>query len=161
MTKLDSLRVDSLKDIGSRIRWKSVLAVVFLLVVVVLVFRNFPAGYVVKDEIGLDAYAEPDVIRPDGRTVIRVEVKNMAQEGENMPALVEAKAYNENLVFTNTSGTSVEAMVKIGPKESRRLSFDMAILPGALEGTYRVDVTARLEGRIEGAVKPVYIRVGG
>lgn len=155
MTKLDSI-----KDVGARIRWKSVLAVLFVLVVVILVFRSFPSGYAVKDDIGLRANANPDSIAVGGRTILEVEVKNMGQDDE-VESTVSAKAYDERLIFANTSSTVIETVVRIGPKETRKLSFDMTVLSGALEGTYRVDVTAKAENRIEGVKVPVYINVEG
>jgi len=74
-------------------------------------------------------------------------------------AVVVAEAYDENFIFINTTSTKVESVIKIGPKETRRLSFGMTLLPGALEGIYRVDVTAKSQNRIEGVKVPVYINV--
>jgi hypothetical protein len=153
MTKLDSL-----KEVGSRIRWKSVLAVIFALLIVILVFRSIPSGYSVKDDIGLKAYADPDSIRMDDTTKLRIEVKNTGSDKE-IEAVVVARAYDELLVFENTSSTVVEASLKVGPKETRRLTFEMKVLPGANEGTYRVDVSAKPVNKIEGVKEPVFINV--
>jgi len=156
MAKIAGPKLDTLKEVSSRIKWKSVLAVLIVLAIVLLVFRNIPSGYTVKDDVGLKAYANPDTIKLDGRTSLEIEIKNTGQE-RGIETLVSANAYDQNIIFTNTSSTSVELSVKIGPKEVRKLSFEIQLSPGALEGTYCIDVTVKPEGRIEGVKVPVCI----
>ncbi|MBM3309059.1 MAG: hypothetical protein FJY77_02295 [Candidatus Altiarchaeales archaeon] len=150
-------KLDSLKEVGSRIRWKSILAVLFVILVVILVFRNLQSGYVVKDNIGLRAYAEPGSTKVGGSTILQIEVKNLGQD-QDVGVAVTARAYDERFVFTNTSSTLVEAGVRVGPKEVRRLSYEMKLL-SPLEGTYGVEVTAKAENKIEGVKEQVYVNV--
>jgi len=150
-------KLDSLKEVGSRIRWKSVLAVIVVVIIAVIALTSLPSGYAVKDDIGLKAGANPDAIKPGGKASLEVEVKNMGEEKTEVE--VEAKAYDELLLFQNTTSTVIKTSVKIGPKEVRKLYFEMELEPAALEGKYRIDVTAKTENRIEGVTYPVYVNV--
>jgi len=151
-------KLDSLKEIGARIRWKSIIAVLFVIIVAVLVFRNLlQSGYAIKDNVGLRVYADPGSMNLGGKTIIQIEVKNMGQD-RDLGVTVTARAYDERFVFMNTSSTMVESSVKVGPKEVRKLSYEMKML-SPLEGTYGVEVTAKADNRIDGVEEQVYINV--
>ncbi|MDD5111629.1 MAG: hypothetical protein PHG85_03725 [Candidatus Altiarchaeota archaeon] len=154
---LNMSKLDSLKEVGSRIRWKSVLAVIVVVFIAIIALTSLPSGYTVKDDIGIKAAANPDTIKPNGKTTLEIEVKNMKED--RVEVEIGAKAYDELLTFSNTSSTQVMTTVKIGPKEVRRLYFDMELMDGALEGKYGIEISAKPENKIEGVVYQLYINV--
>jgi len=145
------------KDIISRIRWKSVILVLVLIIVVVLLFKSLPFQPKVRDNVGISLSADPDTIPPGGKSTIDVEVTNL-HSTDTLNMVVSVKTHDEKLVFSNNNMTIFQE-VSVGPKETRKLKFNVRLLSGALEGKYSIDASAREKSSIVGVEDTIYLNV--
>lgn len=147
-----------IKSILSRIKWKSVVAVILFIVIIFFAFKNLPSQHKVKDDLGVSAVVDPDVIGPGGKSAIDIEIENFNKD-EDVDVIVTAKSYDEKLVFYEFYNTTVQREIKVGPTEIRKLKFKVKLQPGALEGKYRIDVEAKEKNKGSGAEYQVYLTV--
>lgn len=151
--------MNKLMTILSRIRWSSVIGLVLVVAVVALLIYSIPSRGNVKGNIGLNVKADPSTIKIGEKSTIEVEVKNVNAEDE-ATVYVLAKTRVDDLLFTSTGDTYVSMReILIGPKESRKLTFEVKPEPSALPGKYGVDVSANEKSYAEGAEATVYINV--
>lgn len=151
------MKLDSARDLLSRIKWVPVVGVLLLVILVsaAVLIIIFSSGYNVKDNIGLVASVEPDTIGVGERASVKVDVKNM-NEHDDVDVVVSVKTYSDKLVSYETPN---ETSINIGPTESRKLEFKLRLLSGALEGEYRIDVKAREKDLLDGVEDTIYLKV--
>jgi hypothetical protein len=143
--------MEKLGSLASRIRWRSVLALVLLIALVAVLIQSMPGSYSTGGGIGLRVTVSPTKIAPGGAAVLDVELKNVNDKSDAVVS-VEAKTYDPGLTFTDSLAQSYRSnIIKIGPQETRRLKVDLKSRNGILEGKYTVDFTATPEGSATGA----------
>ncbi len=155
--------MEKLKSIIERIRWRSVLAVLLLIAVVIIIFTQLPTGYEVGagGNIGLWAAVEPASIVPGDEAVVNVELKNMNTE-KGLNVIVTGETYTELLSFEVSRYDKLfqSEKISVGPQEIRRLSVKMRSKQGILDGKYSIDVKAFEEGKEDsGAKQRVFIEI--
>jgi uncharacterized membrane protein len=142
-----------------RIRWISVIGLIILVVLIGAIVFLIPSRYSTKGDVSVDAKANPSTVKIGERSKIDIEVRNLNKDNE-ITVSVEARTYDDVLQFTHTDEKyESKKDILIGPKESRKLTFEVRPLSGALPGKYRIDVTAREKSYAEGAEDTVYINV--
>jgi len=151
--------VERIKSVVSRIRWKSVFAVVLLVALAAVAFKWLPAGYQTGGGLGLRVSANPPKVAPGGLTTLEAELKNLDSD-RSVKVLVKARTYDAELVFEETYGQEYDGLpISIGPQGARKITFKINSKPTALEGKYPVDVTAAEEGGGEGAAKRIFLTI--
>lgn len=151
--------IQSVKNVVSRIKWRSVGALLILIAVVLLLLNSIKPGYTYLGNVGVKATLEPDEIMVGERATLRIEVANINKD-DDVTISVAATARNQDLVFEpNLRSDMSEDDVRIGPKESRILKFVVRPKGEVLEGKYRIDVVARESSMTEGAEEIVYLYV--
>ena len=151
--------MESISFMLSRVRWTRILAVIAVLALIVLIILAIPKRYSTKGDVGVDVSADPSSIKIGERSKIEIEIKNL-NSARAVEVYVEAKTYDNNFLFTHTDDKIASKRdILVGPKESRKLSFEVRPLSGALPGKYRIDVKAREKSYAEGAQDTVYIKI--
>ena len=148
-----------IKHYFQRIKWGLVIGILLFVIVIGFLITQIPKGYSVQGDVGLEVSADPSTIKIGERTKIEIEIKNMNKERE-VTVYVEAKTYDDQFLFAHTGNRYASKRdVVIGPKMSRQFSFEVKPLPDAIEGKYRIDVTARERSYTKGAEDIVYVKV--
>ncbi|MCX6694961.1 MAG: hypothetical protein NTU61_01530 [Candidatus Altiarchaeota archaeon] len=148
-----------IKELLSRIKWRNVLIVLILFAIVAYLIWSLPSSFKVKDNIGLKVSVDPDTIGIGERSKITVEIKNMYPQSE-VTVVLNAFTYDDNLVFMESSGKEFNTSdIKIGPSETREVSFTLEARKDALPGNYRVDAKVREKERPVGVEDTVFIKV--
>ena len=143
----------------SRIRWKNVIIVLVLLLVIAFLIWSIPSKYRVKDNIGLKVSIDPDTIKVGERTRIGVEVKNLYPQSDTIVA-VSALTYDDSLVFMETGAKDYRSSdIKIGPSETRQIAVTLESKNAALAGNYRIDVLVKEKGKVEGTQDTIFLKV--
>ncbi|VVB52429.1 Uncharacterised protein [uncultured archaeon] len=148
-------------DLVSRVKWKTVLVTVFIVaLVLILLIGGIKGSFNVKNGIGIKSSLDPDSVKPGGRSRLDVEVQN-DDESNSVNIQVTAATYDSRLIFDSglVNDTQWTETVRVGPKETRKLSKTMQLLPGALEGKYRIDVSASDTPGFEGTKDSLYLTV--
>jgi hypothetical protein len=128
------------KSIISRVRWNvviSIIAVVVLIPIAFIFLKPFTPQFRCSNGLCMNSYAEPREITPAGESTLWVEISNRGDD--DLVVDVSLKARNDVLFFKETNAHEVEREVGIGPKETRKLNFDVTA-SAAYSGTYRTDV---------------------
>jgi len=142
-----------------KIRWGSVIGLLLFIIIVGALIVYFPTRYSVKGDVGVDVKASPSTVKIGERSKIDIEITNLNKNRE-VTVNVEAKTYDDALQFTHTEDKyEARTDVLVGPKESRKLTFEVRPLSGALPGKYRIDVKAREKSYAEGAEDTIYLKV--
>ncbi len=151
--------VDRIRSVVSRIRWRSVLAVLLFVAVLAVLFTSFPTGYSIGGGMGLKVKANPDRIKPGGTATLETELKNVRAD-ENIVVTIHAKTYDSDLVFEESYSQEYESLdIAIGPEGVRKTSFRVKCKPTAYEGRYPIDVYASAEGEDRQAETRVFVTV--
>ncbi|MFH1835695.1 MAG: hypothetical protein ABH851_05865 [Methanobacteriota archaeon] len=151
--------MDKLVNLLSRIRWASVLGLFLVITLIVVLIMAIPSSFSFKGDIGVSISADPSTIKMGEHTTVEIEVKNK-NANQEVEVNVEVKTYDKNFVFTESTDSKVSrGNILIGPRESRKLSFEVRPASGALAGKYRVDVVAREKSYAEGAQDSVTVKV--
>ena len=130
-----------------------------LVAVLAVLLKSIPLGYTVGGEVGLKVKANPDKVVPGGTSTLEVELKNVNPD-KNVAVIVEARAHDSDLYFVESYTQAYRASsIRIGPEGVRKTSFNVKCKPTTLEGKYRIDVSAKDEGKEKGAEAQVFITV--
>jgi hypothetical protein len=151
--------LENVRSLIQRVRWRSVLAVVLLIIVCYLIYTSLPGGYSVGGGIGIWASIDPTSIAPGEPVVVSVELKNMRSD-KGLMVYIRGLTYNENLFFDETYAQSYTSQkISIGPQEIRRLSLKMRSKDVILDGKYALDSSAYEEGKEAGASQRIFLDV--
>ncbi|MFH1789248.1 MAG: hypothetical protein ABH834_07695 [Candidatus Altiarchaeota archaeon] len=151
--------MEKLASMLKRVRWVSVIGLLLFIIIIAFLIMQIPTGYSVQGDVGVGVSADPSTVKIGERSTIDIEVKNMNKDREVI-VYVEAKTYDDQFLFTNTGDKYASKRdIIVGPKESRKLSFEVRPLTDALPGKYRIDVKAREKSYAEGAEDTVYVKV--
>ena len=151
--------MEIVSNILSRIKWRNVFVVLILLGVVFFVVKFLPLNYKVKDNIGLKASVSPDRLNVGERAKVSVEIKNMYPSSD-ATVVLSASTYDKNLLFMETSTQNFQSGdIKVGPSETREVSFTVEARKEALAGNYRVDVKVAEKGSSAGAEDTLFLKV--
>lgn len=151
--------MDDLTYMLKKVRWTRIIAVIAFLALIVIILLAIPKRYSTKGDVGVDVSVDPSSIKIGERSKLEIEIKNL-NSARPVEVYVEAKTYDNNFLFTDTGDKIASKRdIIVGPKESRKLSFEVRPLSGALPGKYRIDVKAREKSYAEGAQDTVYIKV--
>ncbi|MFH1055829.1 MAG: hypothetical protein V1744_07045 [Candidatus Altiarchaeota archaeon] len=151
--------MEKLNSLVSRIRWKSVIAVILLVAVAYTLIQYFPGGYQTSGNIGLKVSAKPDSMTPGGSTTLEVEVKNMNSK-EEVTVTIRGRTFEKEIMFADTQTQNYASdPIQIGPQGVRKLSLSVKSSRAALEGEYPVEVTVSAEGVDKPPEKMVLIKV--
>jgi uncharacterized membrane protein len=150
---------DNVKSVVSRIKWRSVVALILFVAVLVLLWQSMPGSFAVGSGVGIRVSPNPATIVPGGSTSLDVELKNVKDKGD-VSVVVKAQAYDKNLAFDD-SGTQNygSASITLGPQETRKVKLKVKSQPGILEGKYTFDFIAVPSGEDIGAETRVSLTV--
>ncbi len=134
--------LERLKSVVSRIRWKSVFALLLLAATAYVVVEALPGGYAVGGDVGIRVSADPPEVSPGGSAMLDVELKNL-RESRDMAIIVSGQTYDPNVYFDDTyAQTYGSRSINIGPQETRKLTLKVRVKPEALQGSYVIDFKA-------------------
>ena len=125
-------------DLLARVKWKSVLALILLIAVIILVvwgfyvLKPFTANYKTKGDLSARFWADPARTELRGATTVWVEVKNRGSD--KLPVTVTMNTYSKSLLFA-AGEQNMSKGVELGPGESRQLPFS-ANMNASYAGTY-------------------------
>lgn len=117
------------KNIISRIKWKSVLGLISVVVLILLILWALPVlfapGYKGSGDIQIRSWIEPDRVDLKGKSTVWIEIRNTGDE--NVEIGVNLRTYDKNLIFEETGNQGINESIKLGPGESRELDFNMNV----------------------------------
>ena len=133
-------------DILYRIKWKPVLALAFVLLIVAYILFGgqgikapFQETWKGEGTIQEMSWADPSSVELDGNARAKVEVRNNGKEAEDVK--IRLTAYDKSLIFPDSdSPQEINATINLGPKEMRELSFDVDF-NATYAGKYGIKVT--------------------
>ncbi|ODS42402.1 MAG: hypothetical protein MSIBF_03500 [Candidatus Altiarchaeales archaeon IMC4] len=144
------MKLSQFKTALSKVRWKSVIALLVVLAVLAVALNSFiHPDCTAKDGICINVWADPDKINVYEGSTVWVDVKNVGEEV--MEVSVDLKAWDESLRFKGGDSNFVlnndSAVVSIAPGENRRVDFAMKLVGAKNPGKYRIDVLAHSVSR--------------
>jgi hypothetical protein len=150
---------ENVASIVSRIRWKSIIALILLLGAGYAAVSMMQGGYSIGGDVGLRVTANPSKVQPGSSSALDVELRNM-DDKKDLTVVVSAQTYDRSLYFEeNTAQTYTGQPVKLGPQETRRISLKVKTKPEILQGKYSVDFKATPQGDDKGAENRVFLTV--
>lgn len=151
-----------MKDFIARIKWKSVFLLVFTVIAVLLLFWGLlnltplAQEYKGAGDVLARSWMDPPSVSLKGRSTAWVEVRNTGPE--NRDVFVLLKTYDRSMVFKDSMRQEINESVELGPGESRKLGFELA-LNATYGGSYGVKVIVSLPG--DSIEDEVFLEVSG
>ena len=133
-------------DIISRIRWKSVMVVLLVIVIIAIAFSSvnlFSSGYMGKKDIKIRTWLDPSTVDLNGKSIVWSEVKNTGQE--DVWILLNLDTDDPALLFKDTENQSTSEFIKLGPGESRKLDFKIELVYASYSGDYGINILLKYD----------------
>ena len=129
------------RNIIKRIKWKSVLTFLVVVIAVILILIGFNPflSYKGSGDVKIKSWADPNKVSLLGTSTIWVEVRNQGKDTRQVS--VSLKSYNPVIKFTDTTNQEKIEVVNLGKGESQKLDFKVQ-LSAENEGSYGVHVSA-------------------
>jgi len=143
------LRLKALTDLFARVKWKSVLLLLLLVVLSIAIlwvlfsFKPFGQSYKGEGVIQVRSWADPVRVDLSGKSTAKVEIKNKGED--NADVLVKLETYDSVLSFDATGNQKVNETVSLGHGESRELRFKV-LFNATHGGTYGLKVAVSPKG---------------
>jgi hypothetical protein len=142
--------VENIKSLASRIRWRSVIALILLVIVAAVLLKTMPGSFATVGSVGIRVTADPSSVSPGASSTLDVELKNVNAKGD-VTVTVKAQTYDRNIYFEDSnSQTYGSASISIGPQETRKIKMKVKTRPETLEGQYSLDFSALSSGSDKG-----------
>jgi len=150
-------KITAPRNIIKRIKWKSVLTFIVVVIAVFLVVIGFNPflSYKGSGDVKIKSWADPNKVSLTGTSTIWVEVRNQGKENKNVS--ISLKSYNPIIRFIDTTNQEKIETINLGKGESQKLDFKVQI-SAENEGSYGVRVYANSGNEI--IEDDVYINVG-
>ncbi len=129
------------RNIIKRIKWKSVLTFLVVVIAVILILIGFNPflSYKGAGDVKIKSWADPNRINLQGTSTIWIDVKNQGNENKNV--LVVLKSYDPTIKFSDTNSQEENKTVFIGKGGSKKIDFGIQV-SADYSGDYGIKITA-------------------
>jgi len=142
----------------SRIRWKSIFAMLLLAAAAYVIVQAMPGGYSVGGNVGIRVTAEPSKVSPGESSMVDIELKNM-RDKEDINVIVTADTHDKDVFFDESyAQTYGSQSINIGPLGKKKFVWKVRTKPEVMQGEYVIDFKASTKDS-NGAETKLYLVV--